>query len=140
MSAPAAPPPPFLPIRLAACAAAATLVAYVGVVHEVVGATLYPDGPAAFGGPLGWHAAGIAGIAAGVLLGAGVLGLLPVPVAPLAAAVGVIGAVVFAADLWRGSFHLFAGTLVAAGGFLVLAAPPRREPDRTPSPGTEEVA
>ena len=30
----------------------ATLLAYVGIVHEVVGPTLYPYGPAAFGGPI----------------------------------------------------------------------------------------
>ena len=112
-----------LSLRCALSCGAATLVAYVGVVHEVVGATFYPDGPEAFGGPLGWHAAGVAAILTGLLLGAGVLRVLSVPVRPLAAAVGLIGAVVFAVDLWHGSFHLFAFTLVVAGGFLAMTEP-----------------
>lgn len=113
-----------LSLRSAAACAAATLVAYVGVVHEVVGASLYPEGPAQFGGPLVWHAVGLAGIAAGLLLMAGVLRVLPVPIRPLAAAVGGIGAVVFAAEaLTDGAFHLFAFTLVVAGGFLALPVP-----------------
>jgi hypothetical protein len=64
--------------------AAATLVAYVGIAHEVVGTRLYPDGPALLGGPLGWHAVGIAGIVAGALLIAGTLGVLTVPLVPSA--------------------------------------------------------
>lgn len=107
-------------MRDAAACAAATLIAYVGLLHEVVGATLYPEGPREFGGPFVWHAAGLAGIAAGVLLAAGALRLLSVPVRLLAAAVGSIGAAVFAAEaIGNGGFHLFALTLVAAGGFLV---------------------
>ena len=70
-------------VRRALACGAATLVAYVGVVHEVVGSTLYPQGPAALGGPLGWHALGISGIAAGLALAAGVLGLARVPVLTL---------------------------------------------------------
>jgi hypothetical protein len=110
-----------LSIRDAVSCAAAVLIAYVGVVHEVVGATLYPEGPSEFGGPLVWHAAGLAGIAAGLLLAAGAVRVLAVPVRPLAAAVGVIGAAVFAAEaLGNGGFHFFAFTLVVAGGFLAL--------------------
>lgn len=113
-----------LSIRDAASCAAATLVAYVGVVHEVVGATLYPEGPLAFGGPIVWYAAGVAGIAAGLLLAAGAVRLLAVPVRPLAAAVGIIGGAVFVAEALRnGGFHLFAFTLVVAGGFLALTEP-----------------
>lgn len=110
-----------LSIRDAVSCAAATLVAYVGVVHEVVGATLYPEGPLKFGGPIAWHGVGLAGVAAGLLLAAGVLRLLPVPVKPLAAVVGVIGGAVFAAEaIGHGGFHFFAFTLVLAGGILVL--------------------
>jgi hypothetical protein len=111
-----------LSIRDAVSCAAATLVAYVGVVHEVVGATLYPEGPLQFGGPIVWHSAGLAGIAAGLWLAAGALRLLPVPGRLLAAAVGLIGGVVFAAEaLLHGGFHFFAFTLVVAGGVLVIA-------------------
>ena len=110
-----------LSVRAAASCAAATLVVYVGVAHEVVGATLYPDGPARFGGLLGWHAVGLAGIAAGLWLAAGVLRVFPVPVAPLAAVIGVMGGVVFVGEAFvHGGFHFFAFTLLVACGFLVM--------------------
>ncbi len=48
-----------IPLRDAGAAAFSLLVLFVGVVHEVVGSTLYPEGPDEFGGPMGWHAAGI---------------------------------------------------------------------------------
>jgi uncharacterized membrane protein len=102
--------------------AAATLVAYVGVAHEVVGTRLYPDGPALLGGPLGWHAVGIAGIAAGAILIAGTLGVLAVPLVPSALAIAGIGALFVAWDAARGGFHFFALTLVIAGSVLALAA------------------
>jgi len=105
--------------------AAATLVAYVGLAHEVVGARLYPDGPAALGGPLGWHAVGLAGIAAGALLIAGTLGLLAVPLVPCALAIAGIGGLFAAWDAMRGGFHFFALTLVIAG--IVLARAARRQ-------------
>ena len=108
--------------RAAASCAAATLVAYVGVVHEVVGAQLYPDGPAQFGGPLGWHAVGVMGIAAGLLLVAGVLHVLPIPIAALAALIGAMGGIVFVGEaLLHGGFHFFAFTLLVACGTLVAA-------------------
>jgi hypothetical protein len=106
--------------------AAATLVAYVGVAHEVVGARLYPDGPAALGGPLAWHAVGIAGIAMGALLIAGTLGLLAVPLVPCALAIAGIGAAFVAWDAAQGGFHFFALTLVIAGSVLAHAARRRR--------------
>jgi hypothetical protein len=110
-----------LSIRDAVSCAAATLVAYVGLVHEVVGATLYPEGPLELGGPLVWHGLGLAGIAAGSLMAAGTLRVLRVPVKLLAAVVGVIGGGVFAAEvLEHGGFHFFACTLVVASAILVL--------------------
>jgi hypothetical protein len=66
-------------VARALASAGAILIAYVGVVHEVVGSRFYPDGPASFGGPLGWHAAGLAAIAAGVLLLLAALGRARVP-------------------------------------------------------------
>src|SRR5581483_3735177 len=65
-------PSPVSRARAIACAGA-VLLAYVGVVHEVVGTTLYPDGPAWFGGALGWHAAGAALIVLGLVTAAGTL-------------------------------------------------------------------
>ena len=110
---------PLSPRAAASCAAAA-LVAYVGVVHEVVGARLYPDGPALFGGALGWHAVGLTGIAAGLVMAAGVLRLLPIPIVPLAVVVAAVGGVAFIGEvLLHGGFHFFAFTLLVACGTLV---------------------
>jgi uncharacterized membrane protein len=106
--------------------AAATLVLWVGLAHEVVGPRLYPDGPAALGGPLGWHAVGCAGIALGALLVAGTLGLVSVPLVPFALAIAGIGAGFVAWDAANGGFHFFALTLVVAGGVLAHAARRRR--------------
>jgi hypothetical protein len=49
-----------VPLQNALAAALSLLTLFVGVVHEVVGATLYPDGPAQFGGAFFWHLAGLA--------------------------------------------------------------------------------
>lgn len=106
--------------------AAATLVAYVGIAHEVVGARLYPDGPAMLGGPLGWHAVGIAGIAMGALMIAGTLGVVAVPLVPCALAIAGIGALFVAWDAANGGLHFFALTLTIAGGVLAHAARRRR--------------
>lgn len=95
--------------------AGAILIAYVGVVHEVVGSTFYPEGPASFGGPLGWHAAGLGAIAAGGVLLLAALGRTRVPWRTLAAVVAGAGAVVAVGDAWQErSFHLFAATLPIA--------------------------
>jgi len=102
--------------------AAATMIAYVGVVHEVVGTRLYPEGPALLGGPLGWHAVGIAGIAVGVLLVLGTLGLVAVPLAPVALTIAGIGAGFVAWDATRGGLHFFALTAMIAGVVLARAA------------------
>jgi hypothetical protein len=106
---------------------AAALLAYVGVVHEVVGATLYPYGPAAFGGPLGWHAAGLALVALGLLAGAGLLGVVQAPVALLGAVGAGAGAVALAGEaLQHGGFHFFAFTMVVAGAILAGTRRERR--------------
>src|SRR3990172_3880073 len=78
-------------VARALASAGAVLVAYVGVVHEVIGTTLYPDGPAFFGGSVGWHAAGLAAIAAGGLLLLAALGQARVPWRAIAGAVGGAG-------------------------------------------------
>lgn len=107
--------------RVLGCCGAA-LLGYVGFVHEVVGATLYPEGPAVFGGPVGWHAAGIALIALGLLAGAGVLGLARVPVVALGVVGSVAGGAAVAGEAIRhGGFHFFAFTMVVAGAIVVVA-------------------
>ena len=106
--------------------AAATMIAYVGVVHEVVGTRLYPEGPALLGGPLGWHAVGIGGIAIGVLLVLGTLGVVAMPLAPVALAIAGIGAGFVAWDATRGGLHFFALTATIAGVVLAISARRRR--------------
>jgi hypothetical protein len=112
-------------VARALASAGAVLVAYVGVVHEVIGTTLYPDGPAFFGGSVGWHAAGLGAVAAGGLLLLAALGRVRVPWRAIAAAVGGAGAFVALEDaLLERSFHLFAATLPIAA--LVVAIGLRR--------------
>ncbi|MBI3767160.1 MAG: hypothetical protein HY271_01565 [Deltaproteobacteria bacterium] len=120
--------------RRALACAGAMLLGYVGLVHEVVGATLYPDGPASFGGPLGWHVAGLSLVALGMLLIAGTLGVARVPVVPLAAIAGVGGALVVLGEaVAHHGFHFFAFTIVLAGALIVVAA---REGNR---PGARHI-
>lgn len=99
----------------------ATLLAYVGLVHEVVGSTLYPHGPAAFGGLFGWHAAGLSVTAIGLLIAAGTLGLVQVPIGPLAVPLSVVGFIVLVGEaLQHRSFHFFAFTIAVAGIFVAV--------------------
>ena len=114
--------------RQALAFAGATLLGYVGIVHEAVGSTLYPYGPAAFGGPLGWHAAGLSLVAAGVLIGAATLGLLRLPVVPIAALLSLVGAAFVALQaLGHGDFHFFAFTMLVAGLLVAFSAHGPRE-------------
>lgn len=108
--------------RQAVACSGAVLVAHVGLAHEVVGTVLYPYGPAVFGGPVGWHAAGLSAVAAGLLMAAGVLGFLRVPVVLLATGASAAGWLVFVAEaLWHGGFHFFAFTLGVAGAVILVA-------------------
>jgi len=107
--------------RQAVACSGAVLVAHVGLAHEVVGTVLYPYGPAAFGGPVGWHAAGLSAVAAGLLMAAGVLGVLCIPVVWLATVVSVVGWIVLVGEaLWHGGFHFFAFTLGVAGAVVAV--------------------
>jgi hypothetical protein len=95
-------------------ASGATLMVFVGLCHEAVGSALFPWGPAAFGGPLGWHALGIAGTGVALLVLAGTLDLATVPVVPLAATLGLLGAgIAVYTAVGHGQFHFFAVSLVA---------------------------
>jgi hypothetical protein len=115
--------------RQALSAACAVLIAFQGVCHEVVGATLFPYGPALFGGPVGWHAFGFLIVAVGlglllaVLSGARRLAIgIAAPLIPLAVAVFLI------AGIGHGDFHLFALTgLLSATGLVVCQSFPRKE-------------
>ena len=110
--------------------ASAVLIAFIGVVHEVVGTQLFPWGPALFGGPIGWHGAGIVCIAIGLMLTAGALKLIEFPVLLGAGVTAAAGLVVglFTAIVYR-EFHLFAFTLflAATGTALFHQKASRRE-------------
>jgi len=113
------------PTRRALVCSAAALLAYVGLVHEFVGTKLYPDGPAWFGGPVGWHAAGLGLLAAGILIFAALLGRARVPVRALAAVLGIAGAIATCGEAYvHGGFHFFAFTMVVASAFIVLVSRP----------------
>jgi ethanolamine utilization microcompartment shell protein EutS len=95
----------------------------VGLVHEVVGARLYPDGPAHFGGAVGWHGAGLLCMALGLVMAAGALGVITVRLVPLAAVAIVAGAVNVLGDaVLHGGFHFFAFTLLVAGAVVAVSA------------------
>lgn len=95
------------------------LVLHVGLAHELVGARLYPDGPALLGGPVAWHALGVAGIAMGIVMTGGALGLLAMPPRVVMTGTILIGAAMVVFDaVVHGGFHFFAATLVV-GALLV---------------------
>jgi hypothetical protein len=118
----------------------ATLVTFIGISHEVVGATLFPWGPDFLGGPVGWHAVGVVAIATGLGLLGGTLGLVRFPVAPVSLLVAASGAFFLTvAALLHQDFHFFAlAGLVAGIGIAyfhrraaqLAAAPDRATPLR----------
>lgn len=117
-----------VPLRHAIASAWALVICFIGVVHEVVGSTLYPNGPAEFGGPLFWHLAGLALVVFGVLLFLGTLGFLRFPVRPVALAVCVAGLAIAGQEaLQNHHFHLFAATLGLAGAAVFGLYRPERE-------------
>jgi hypothetical protein len=104
---------------LAACGAA--IVAFIGVCHEFFGSTLFPWGPALFGGIFGWHCVGIACIALGLLVLGGTLGLIRFPVISFALAAVFIGiALVIFTAVAHGQFHLFALAAAVSGGITAF--------------------
>ena len=108
-------------MRNAVAAACSLLIAFIGVVHEVVGSRLYPEGPAEFGGPAGWHAAGLSVVIAGAVLVASTLGLLHAPVRIIAAIISVAGFAIAVPDLIQTQhFHLFAATLAVSGAGVAI--------------------
>ncbi len=106
-------------------ASGAVLVAFIGLAHEFVGASLFPWGPATFGGPVGWHAAGLACVVVGLLLLAGTLHIFEVPLLLLSTVVACIGAVITAyTAAVHNQFHFFAVALCVSG--LAVAVCHRR--------------
>jgi hypothetical protein len=99
---------------LAACGAA--IIAFIGVCHMFVGETLFPWGPAFFGGPIGWYGIGIVAIVGGLLVLGGTLRLFPFPVITISLVTAVIGlAVAVAAEVLHGQFHMFALAVFCSG-------------------------
>src|SRR5690349_16737294 len=86
----------------------AMIVAFIGVVHEVVGETIFPWAPAFVGGYAIWYAMGAACLAFGLALLAATLRLtrMPVVVPCIVLAVGALGLTVFISVV-KGEFHFF---------------------------------
>jgi hypothetical protein len=100
----------------ALAASGATIVAFIGVVHEVVGETIFPWAPAFVGGYVNWYVMGAACLAFGLALMAATLRLIrmPVVVPCLVLAVVALGLTVLVA-VTHGEFHFFAVALALAG-------------------------
>lgn len=98
---------------LAACGA--TIVAFVGVCHEVIGPTIFPWAPVLLG-PVAWHGLGIFTIVAGLLVLGGTLRLIAFPVVPFALLAFAIGVVLVAfTAIAHHEFHFFALAAGTAG-------------------------
>jgi hypothetical protein len=113
--------------RITACCCA-TLLSYIGLVHEVAGTRLFPNGMHDLGGAVPWHALGTGGIVGGVLLVLGVLGRIRVPLRLLAGLYVIVGiAIVILEFSLHGDFHFFAASVATAAGiFLVAVSVPER--------------
>ena len=101
--------------RRALATSGATLLSFIGLVHEVAGPTLFPWAPPLFG-PALWQAIGIGAMLLGALALAGTLQWLRVPVLPIALFVGLFGLGAFTvfALVWQ-TFHFFALVVFVAG-------------------------
>src|SRR5713226_134567 len=112
------------PLRSVIESCGATLLAYVGLIHEFVGLKLEPGGAEFFGGVLGWYLAGALLTTAGLLILGEALGLLRrIPVVFLASAFGLGGATVVASDLIeKGTLHFFGLTTFLASILVIGSA------------------
>ena len=99
----------------------AFLIAFIGVVHEVIGPTLFPLLPA-WMGPILWHGIGVFLIVAGILSMSGRLGAIKAPVIACGVFVGFAGsaATVVVMYLYQ-QFHFF-GVCGAISGFTLAIA------------------
>lgn len=108
----------------ALAASGGALTVFIGLCHEFVGLVLFPWGEAFFGGPVGWHLAGLICIAVGVGLFAGALRLVRFPVVPVAIVLSVAGvAVTVITAVLTQQFHLFALTLAVSGVVIAYCHP-----------------
>ena len=97
------------------------LISFIGLCHEVIGTTLFPWGPEFLGGAVVWHGLGALGISAGLLLLAGTLHLVRVPVALLATIVGFACALISAYTIVaRDQFHFLASFEVLAAAVVFV--------------------
>ncbi|HEX6866970.1 MAG TPA: hypothetical protein VF122_07040 [Caulobacteraceae bacterium] len=96
-------------------ASGATIVAFIGLVHDFVGESLWPWAPALVGGYPIWYAMGLACFLAGLALFAAALGFIRfnVTLACAALVVAAIGATVLVAVTHQ-VFHFFAVSLALA--------------------------
>ena len=118
-------------LRRAVASGFALLVIYVGVVHEVVGSTLSPEGPADLGGVFWWHAAGALLIVLGALLFLATLDVLRFPVRIVALGISAAGCYLTVDEAIRYSrFHLFTTTLFLAGAAIALLSTRLGQPNR----------
>jgi uncharacterized sodium:solute symporter family permease YidK len=94
----------------------AVVIAFIGIVHEVVGETIFPWAPAFVGGYAIWYAMGALCFAFGVALAAATLGFVRLPVVwpCIALAVGSL-ALTALVEVVHGEFHFFAVALAVAG-------------------------
>jgi len=99
----------------ALAASGAMIVAFIGVVHVVVGETIFPWAPAYVGGYLIWYSMGVGGIVFGLALLAATLGKSRMPVVGpcIVAAVAGIALTVLVAVVHQ-EFHFFAVSLAVA--------------------------
>ena len=100
----------------ALAASGAAIIAFIGVVHVMVGETIFPWAPAFVGGYLIWYAMGVACVAFGLALMAATLGLIrmPVVISCIVLAIGALGLTALV-EVVHGEFHFFAVSLAGAG-------------------------
>ena len=100
----------------ALAASGAMIVAFIGLVHIVVGETIFPWAPAFVGGYVIWYAMGVACLAFGLALLGATLGLIrmPVVIPCIVLAVGSLALTVLV-EVIHGEFHFFAVSLAVAG-------------------------
>jgi hypothetical protein len=100
----------------ALAASGAMIIAFIGVVHIVVGETIFPWAPAFVGGYVIWYAMGALCFVFGLALVVATLGLVRLPVVwpCIALVVGSLALTVLV-EVVHGEFHFFAVALAVAG-------------------------